>query len=171
LAKSHLAIGRLHAREKRFAEAFTALDTGLALCQKLTDADPKRTEYALQLGDSHAYRGWARVRAGQPAEAAADLRRVLELWAKSPPQDIEMRFERARALALLAGLGKDPKSGVTPAEAGAFADRSVPALRDAVTSGWNLPDELKEPDFDVIRDRADFKTLVVELEKKTEPRK
>jgi hypothetical protein len=52
-----------------------------------------------------------------------------------------------------------------------FADRSVPALRDAVTSGWNLPDELKKPDFDAIRDRADFKTLVMELEKETEPKK
>jgi hypothetical protein len=171
LAKSHLAIGRLHAREKQFAEAFAALETGLALCQKVADADPKRAERARQLGSGHAIRGWARVRADQPALAAADLRRALELWAKTPPQDIEMRFERGRVLALLAGLGKDPKSGVTPAEAAAFAEESVPALREAVTSGWNLPDELKEPDFDAIRDRADFKKLVAELEKKKELKK
>jgi len=60
---------------------------------------------------------------------------------------------------------------VTAAEAAAFADRSIPALRDAVTSGWNLPDELKEPNFDAIRDRADFKELVAELEKRTVARK
>ncbi len=171
LAKSHLAIGRLHAREKRFAEAFAALDTGLALCQKVADADPKRTETVRQLGSGHAIRGWARVRAGQPALAAPDLRRALELWAKTPQEDIEMRFERGHVLALLAGLGKDPKSGVTAAQAAAFAEQSVPALRDAVSSGWNLPDELKEPDFDAIRDRADFKKFVAELEKKTEPKK
>ena len=82
-----------------------------------------------------------------------------------------MRFERVRVLALLAGLGKDPKSGVTAAQATAFAEESVPALRDAVTCGWNLPDELKEPDFDAIRDRGDFKTLVAELEKKAEAKK
>ena len=74
-------------------------------------------------------------------------------------------------LALLAGLGKDPKSGVTAAQAAAFAEESIPALRDAVTSGWNLPDELKEPDFDAIRDRGDFNALVKELEKKAEPKR
>ena len=67
----------------------------------------------------------------------------------------------------MAGLGKDPKSGVTAAEAAAFAEQSVPALRDAVSSGWNLPDELKEPEFDAIRDRADFKMIVAALEKKS----
>jgi hypothetical protein len=82
-----------------------------------------------------------------------------------------MRFERGRDLALLAGLGKDPRSGVTAAQAAAFAEDSVPALLDAVTGGWNLPDELKDPDFDAIRDRADFKKLVAELEKKSEPKK
>jgi hypothetical protein len=60
---------------------------------------------------------------------------------------------------------------VTSARAAAFVEESVPALRDAVASGWNLPDELKEPDFDAIRDRADFKTLVTELEKKKELKK
>jgi tetratricopeptide (TPR) repeat protein len=171
LAASHLAIGRLHAREKRFAEAFAAIETGLALCQKLADADPKRTDYVPQLGNSHAFRGWARVRAGQPALAAADLRRALELWAKNPPQDIEMRFERGRVPALLAGLGKDPKAGVTAAEVAAFADRSIEALRESFAYGWNPLDELKEPAFDAIRDRADFKTLVTELEKKKELKK
>ena len=171
LATSHLAIGRLHAREKRFAEAFAALETGLAMCKELADADPKRKEYVRRLGNSHAYRGWARVRAGQPAEAARDLGKALELWAESPPQDIEMRFERGRVLALLAWLGKDPKSGVSAAQATAFAEESIPALRDAVTSGWNLPDELKEPDFDAIRDRADFNALLKELKKKAEPKK
>jgi hypothetical protein len=41
----------------------------------------------------------------------------------------------------------------------------------ACLSGWNLPDELEEPDFDAIRDRADFKMLVAELEKKALPKK
>ena len=66
----------------------------------------------------------------------ANLRRALELWAKVPAPDREQRFERSRALALLVGLAADAKSGVTAAEATAFADQAVAALQDAVKAGW-----------------------------------
>jgi hypothetical protein len=75
-------------------------------------------------------------------------------------------LERSRALALLAGLGGDAKSGVTTAEAAAFAEPAVAALRDAFSAGWGWPDELKEPDFDALRGRADFQKLLAELEAK-----
>ena len=74
-------------------------------------------------------------------------------------------------LALLAGLGQDPKSGVTAAEAAAFADQAVATLRDAIGAGSARREELKEPDFDPLRGREDFKKLVAELEKKAEPKK
>ena len=48
---------------------------------------------------------------------------------------------------------------MTAAQVAAFADRPVPALRDAVTSGWNLPNELKEPDFDAIRDGSSMEQI------------
>ena len=166
LATTENNLGRLLARRKRFAEAFSAIDAGLAMRQKLAEADPKNTAYTDQLGYSHAYRGWALVRSGQPSKAAADLRRALELWAKEPASNLETRLERSRALALLARLGGDANSGVTKAEAAAFADQSVAALRDAVSAGWGLTDELKEPDFDALRGRADFQKLVADVEAK-----
>jgi hypothetical protein len=134
----------------------------------LARADPNHAFWRRTLGESHAFRGGARVRAGQPAEAAADLRRALELWARLPRLDIEIQVERSRALALLAGLGGDAKSGVTKDEARTFADQSVAALADAVKTGWALPSELKEPDFDSLRGREDFQRLVAEVEKKAE---
>jgi tetratricopeptide (TPR) repeat protein len=170
LAGSQSELGRLLARENRFPEAFTALETGLVIRQKLVDADPKNTGYAWYLGGSYAYRGGARVRTGQPAEAAADLRRSVELWARVPNLDGGRKFERARSLALLAGLGNEPKSGVTAAEAAAFADQAIATLRDAIGAGWAQRDELKEPDFDSLRSRDDFKKLVAELEAKSGPK-
>jgi tetratricopeptide (TPR) repeat protein len=122
LAWCHSNIGRVLARLQQFPEAFTALENGLAISRKLATGYLQNPEYVSNLGYSHAYLGGARVRAGQGAAAAADLRRAVELWAKVPPLDTSMfyayhaRFELARALALLAGLGKDPKSGVTTAE-------------------------------------------------------
>jgi hypothetical protein len=52
---------------------------------------------------------------------------------------------------------------VTAAEARTFADQSVAALADAVKIGWAYPTELKEPDFDALRGRADFQKLFAEV--------
>lgn len=168
LATIYNDIGWLYTQLKQFAHAFAALDTGLAIRQKLADAHPTNSLYTNGLGFSHAYRGRAHVRAGQPA--AADLRRAVELWAKDKTPDNETRFERARALALLAGLGADATSGVTAAEAATFADQAVADLRDAIQAGWAQRDELKEPDFDALRQREDFKKLMAELEKPSPPK-
>jgi hypothetical protein len=43
-----------------------------------TDVDLKNKYLAPGLGFSHAYRGRALIRAGQPSQAAADLRRAVE---------------------------------------------------------------------------------------------
>jgi serine/threonine protein kinase len=168
LATGHNYIGRLHAREKRFSEAFAAFDRCLAIRQRLADADPTSREYIDHLGWGHAFRGWAHVRAGHAALAAADLRHALALWEKEKPTHSDTRFERARALALLAGLTTDGKSGVSAAEAAAFADQSVAALRDAAQAGWGNWAELKEPDFDALRGRADFQKLLADAEAKAE---
>jgi tetratricopeptide (TPR) repeat protein len=170
LANTQTNIGRDLDRQKRLVEAFTALEAGLVIRQKLAKADLNNAFRSRVLGESHAFRGGARARAGQPAEAAADLRRALELWAKLPSLDIEIQVERSRALALLAGLGGDAKSGVTKDEARTFADQSIAALTAAVKTGWALPSELKEPDFDALRGRADFQKLVVEVEAKPGPK-
>jgi hypothetical protein len=66
----------------------------------------------------------------------------------------------------LAGLGGQAQSGVSAAEAAAFADQAVAALRDAVQSGWGQYYELKDPDFDPLRKREDFQKLLAELEAK-----
>jgi tetratricopeptide (TPR) repeat protein len=170
LATSDNYIGRLQAREKRFTDAFAAFDRCLAIRQKLADADPTSTEYTHHLGWGHAFRGWAHVRAGHPALAAADLRRALALWEKGKAADNETRFERGRALALLAGMAADGKSGVSAAEAAAFADQAVAALRDAFDAGWGNWAELKEPDFDPLRGREDFKKLLAEVEARSGPK-
>jgi tetratricopeptide (TPR) repeat protein len=157
LSESYNSIGRLRVRQGRFAEAFAALDAALATLGKWAD-------YNYEIGLSHAYRGWARARAGQSRDAAADLRWAVELWSTAKALPIEMRFERARALVLLAGLAAAPHSGVTAAEAGAFADQAVASLQEAVKGGWNQISELKEADFDALRWREDFQKLHNELE-------
>jgi serine/threonine-protein kinase len=166
LAQALNNLGRLQGRFQRFAEAFHALDQAVKLGHHLADAHRTNTDYQTGLGQCHAYRGWAQVHAGHPAEAAADLRRAVELWAKDNSLDLETRFEQSRALALLAGLGREAKSGVTAAEAATFADRAVAAVRGAIRAGWAKPDELKEPDFASLWQRDEFQKLQKEVEAK-----
>ena len=94
------AMGRLHAQEKQFTEAFVALDRALAMLQKLADAHPTYSDYTLRLASGHFDRGWAHLHAGHPAQAAADLRRSVALSEKAARND--QLVERSRALALLA---------------------------------------------------------------------
>jgi tetratricopeptide (TPR) repeat protein/tRNA A-37 threonylcarbamoyl transferase component Bud32 len=166
LAWVHNTLGRLCARQRRFAEAFAELDEGLSLRQALAASEPGKALYANHLGYSYAYRGEAHIRAGHPAEAAADLRRAVGLWQKEKAPGTETRFERARALALLAGLAAEAKSGVTTAEAATFAEQAIAGLRVAIQSGWTQPDELKGADFDALGKREDFQKLLKELEAK-----
>ena len=70
---------------------------------------------------------------------------------------------------MLAGLAADGKSGVASAQAAAFADQAIAALRDAFKAGWGNVVELKEPDFDPLRGRGDFKKLLTEVEAKSGP--
>jgi tetratricopeptide (TPR) repeat protein len=168
LANFQTNIGLALDRQKRWPEALTALDKSVALNQKLAKAYPNNDKYSQALGQSHAIRGGAQVRAGQPAEAVADLRRALELWAKLPNPELEIGADRWRALANLAGLGGDAKSGVTVDEAKTFADQAVAALAASVQTGWADPGELKETDFDALRSRADFQKLLAEVEAKAE---
>jgi serine/threonine protein kinase/tetratricopeptide (TPR) repeat protein len=170
LAWSHIQLGWLLIRQKRFAEASTAVDTGLGRLQKISEADPNNADYMKGLGHSHAYRGWLLVRSEQRSQAAADLRRALELFARSKASSLDDRFERSRSLALLAGLGEVANSGVTTAEAAMFADHAVASLRDAFGAGWGQADELNEPDFNPLRSRADFQKLVAEVQTRYQPK-
>jgi hypothetical protein len=65
-------------------------------------------------------------------------------------------------------LGGDAKSGVTTAEVGTLADQAVAVLRDVIQTGWAQLAELKDPDFDPLRGREDFKKLFAEVEAKTQ---
>src|SRR5262249_27230328 len=164
------SIGRLLAAKKSFAEAITALDTSVADLEKLVEQDPNHSDVESRLALSHSFRGWALVRSGQPSRALADLRRAAELWAKEPAAQPEIRFECSRTLALLAGLGRETKSGETSAESKQSAELAIAALRAAINTGWNWPDDLQDPDFDPLRGRDDFKKVLAELEAKSGPK-
>jgi tetratricopeptide (TPR) repeat protein len=163
LANAHVELGRMLASRKQFADAFPHLDASVAIREKWLETHPKQAGWEPGISYSRARRGCALIRSGHPSVAARDLRRAVELSA-SP----ESQFERSRALALLAGLGADAKSGVTKEEAKTFADQSLAELAAVVKTGGADLRDMSDPDFDGIRGRADFQKLVAEVDAKAE---
>ena len=164
LANSHNEFGKLLGKLGRLDDAFTSLTRGQTLFEKLLKAKPTADLYLVGLGESHGFRGRILRKAGRFADAAAELRNALVYLDQIRAPDEEKLFDRAWVLALLAGLATDMKSNVTTAEASQFADKAVTALRAAVEAGWSRREELKESDFDALRQRDDFRKLVQQLE-------
>jgi hypothetical protein len=59
---------------------------------------------------------------------------------------------------------------VTKEESRTFAGQSVAAVAATVKAGWAIPSELKKPDFDALRGRAEFQKLLAEAEAKSWPK-
>jgi hypothetical protein len=73
----------------------------------------------------------------------------------------QCRSAQAGSGPLQAGQDGDRRSGVTDAAASTYATGPSPPATPQCTPGPR--DALREPDFDPIRDRADFKKLMGEL--------
>ena len=163
IASAHCDFGRVLVHLKRFPEAFQQFDKGLQLSEKHARENPASSNYALELALSLSYRGWANMKADRPLEAATDLKRGHEILARQKKLNGFMRFEWCRLQALLAHLAKDKKSDVSGDEAEKFADRAIAILRSEVKDGAAQISELKDHDFDAIRDRKDFQALLLDL--------
>jgi PAS domain-containing protein len=185
LARSYRALGVMSSGARNLQEQIAWYQTALAIDQKLADANPAVIEFQLAVAKDHGNIASRFLTMGKPEEALEAYRKTFaiiqkladanpavteSLLARNPTLNGFQNFFRSKALVLLAGLGNDAKAGVTKAEAAAFADQAVAALRNAIDAGGNEPSALKEPDFDPLRGREDFQKLVAELAKMAEPK-
>jgi serine/threonine-protein kinase len=121
-------------------------------------------ERALQLDDGRAQgelrrlRAWTRARMGDFERALAEVGPLAE----APDADADALYTAARTLALAAGAKKgDPQT------AEQLAARAVAYLRRAVAKGFQDAEQVKkESDLDSLRQRAEFKAVLAEVEKK-----
>ncbi len=99
---------------------------------------------------------------GDPAGAAADLRRALGLYDLT--KDSPGFFEAAGCSAALAGLAGRAGSGVSAAEGNAAAARAVEKMRQAVSFEYRNVNQLRtESAFDPLRSRDDFRLLMMDV--------
>jgi hypothetical protein len=91
-----------------------------------------------------------------------------ELWEKQERTDQRSLYQAAACRALTAAVlcRTTPAGAVVDRQARNEADRAMAWLNKAVAAGYNNLLELTtNEDFEILRDRADFKMLLTDLEK------
>jgi tetratricopeptide (TPR) repeat protein len=143
LRNSHWGRALAYGIQKKRANALRDWDRAVEL-------SPKDEQPVVRAG-----RATARVNGGRVADAVAEVAELSKLAIWNATEWHNFACVYARASAQLA----DQKR--------AHADRALELLQKAVKAGYTDTARLKtDPDLDALRDRAEFKALVAELEKK-----
>jgi tetratricopeptide (TPR) repeat protein len=154
----------------RAAEACAIYERAVALTDPPAREKPADPEYVVKLVSALWRRGLVRRDQSDLSGAAADLRRAVALGNGLPPRTTVYFLERVYAHAVLSSLAGRDGSGVEQAEAANHADLAMRCLTRAVAVGYGNVKHLRiESALDPLRDRADFKKLMAELEKNSPP--
>jgi hypothetical protein len=132
---------------------------------ELLDSIGMKTSWTrLALGKSLRGRGLARRALGDPAGAAADIRRSLDQYDTSPSRSGLAWFATACGHAALAGLAGVTGSGISAADGQVEADWAMGLLRKVVGLGYRNRDAFStDPALVPLRDRPDFRLMMMDL--------
>ena len=155
----------------RAAEAKAFYDRAIAMREQRTKEDPASASHVYRMIALTRHRGLARRDIGDNSGATADTRRALDLCDGLSPRWGQHLFETACCHAALADLSGRAGSGVSAAEGAAEAASAMEWLGRAVANGYRNTNQLRiESALNPLRDRADFKKLMAELENNTPPK-
>jgi serine/threonine-protein kinase len=160
----------LKARTGQPREAEEDYGRALAIQEKLAADHPGNIQMRRELAAVHGRFGRLRQELGQPAEAAASCRRAVAIAEGIPLKSPSDHTSLAGYHARLAAVARSPDSGVSAAEGAVEADRAMAALRRAVAAGFRDAGQLRtDLEFEPIRDRDDFRLLIMDLAFPAEP--
>lgn len=154
----------------RPAEALEGYEQAITLVEQLIGEDPTTTRYRFDLAFKLRRRGLTRNILGDPAGAAEDARRALELLKNLTPSMPGQEFETACCHAQLAGLAGIEGTNVAAEQRDTEAEQAIRLLPLSVDSGLSSVTEFRtEAALDSLREREDFKKMMVELENRQKP--
>jgi len=150
----------------RVDEARAGYNRAIAALEEWLKAHPKYLVGRMALADSFSSLGLLECRAGRFAEAATATRRAMELYASQPPRHFGILFARACCHAVLAELAGKEGTAVPANAASDEAAKAMDLLQRSVAGYYPLHALRTEPALDSLRQREDFKKLVLDVEAK-----
>jgi eukaryotic-like serine/threonine-protein kinase len=133
------------------------------VCEPLVKAHPEVPDFSAGLGETYLLLWRVRCDLDNLAGAATAWKRVCVLYDGIKSLSGEHTFFRACCGAGLARLAGRPDSGVLSEEMDQ-AEKAMAVLRLAVTMGYTNSDAFRtESALDPLRNRADFRVLVMDL--------
>lgn len=131
---------------------------------------PQARAYHSGLAENLLARGLARRATGDLPGAAADLRRAAAAYDALAARVDHEWYASGCILAALSGMAGAPGAGVSAAEAAAGAQTAMDQLHRAVAMGYPWVDAFRTEDaLDPLRDRADFRGMLMDLPFPTDP--
>jgi serine/threonine protein kinase/tetratricopeptide (TPR) repeat protein len=151
-------------------EAEAEIRRAIMLFQKLADEHPAITEFRSGLAVSHGAIGALLRATGKPAEAVTSFRSAVAVLESLPTLAAGALYNLACYQALLARPAEASGSGFSAEEVRVCADRAMDTLRRAVAAGFrHLAHMQADTDLDPLRNRPDFKLLMMDLAFPAEP--
>jgi tetratricopeptide (TPR) repeat protein/predicted Ser/Thr protein kinase len=175
LAGSNAVLAHLLHDNGRNTEAIEPARQAVAAMEQVARERSANWEIQLFLVWSYIELGKSRLGQGQAGQAMESFRKAMAILEK-PPQLIDdplvqnlTHFHRARVWALQSsavGAGKTKLTEADAAQKRVYSDRAMEALKQTF-AGYTYPGMLKfENEFDVLRPREDFQSLVREQEER-----
>jgi eukaryotic-like serine/threonine-protein kinase len=170
LAKCEATTADAFRRSGRLDDALAACERALAVRELLVKAHPEVPDYRAALCDTYLRLGQVRRDLESLAGAADAWRRASEQYESNQSPDGANTFHLACCHAGLAGLAGRRGSGVSNDEGEVRAEKAMGLLRQAVTMGFRNPDAYRtESALDPLRNRPDFRALIMDLAMPSEP--
>jgi serine/threonine-protein kinase len=155
-ASTQLALGRP-------GEARTSCDRAMSILEGLFKAKPANTDYRSGLAESLLRSGQVRRSTSDAVGAAADWRRAIVLCEGLPPGSSEFALLEACCHAMLSGIAGVVGSDMTASDGAIEAERAMDVLRKVIATGYRAPALRTEAALDPLRDRPDFRLLMMDL--------
>jgi tetratricopeptide (TPR) repeat protein len=142
--------------ERRPEDALGPYERALRIWERIVRDRPTIPFFRAELAVTQAAIASIHQQGGRRAQARDAWRRTLDLGVPPRDGDARVAFNMGRVYAL--------GSTVDRARAGAWADRALAALREALASGYKDRRQIREnPDLDPLRGRRDFNALLTDL--------
>lgn len=171
LARSHNGLGvilKLDKKKEQQKQAEVQFREALAIWKKLSEEFPNAPDYRSALAGSHFNLRNLLNDLGERSEAEEHLHQALAICDKLIDDFRDLTEFRQGAGFSLSGFAAlyAVGSGQVTNKKKEYADRAMDLLQKAVIAGYKDAEEMaKDPDFEPIRDRADFKLLLETLSK------